>query len=276
MSVEFERCLKAQKRCNVRQILCYAKKYHTVLQTGDGSTIVNLQSPAVRRHVLESLTIYSKYIGKYNIWKDICTKYQLKWGNSEQDNLRYFINYLHGSGNLDQMIGWLKDTLNKVLPQVGNVLLYNTLTGLRPTESLLSIRLIQTDFDNYTNQELGILQNFKYPEFISKKTKKSYITVYDSIILDIARNCIPLIPSWDAIRSHLKRRGVSSIHTKYCRAIFATYLRKSRVEQEIIDIYQGRVPSTIFQAHYMKTNIKEDRERILNALHKLKQEISLK
>jgi intergrase/recombinase len=53
--------------------------------------------------------------------------------------------------------------------------------------------------------------------------------------------------SWKAIRDQLKRRGIDS-HQKYCRAIFATYLRKQGIESEVIDIYQGsydRVPDFV-------------------------------
>jgi intergrase/recombinase len=66
---------------------------------------------------------------------------------------------------------------------------------------------------------------------------------------------------------------VDSVHTKYCRAIFATWLRKCGIEQEIISLYQGRVPTTVFQASYLKTHIKEDRERILEALNQLRKEL---
>jgi intergrase/recombinase len=82
-----------------------------------------------------------------------------------------------------------------------------------------------------------------------------------------------VVKSWEAIRKQLNRRGLKS-HQKYCRAIFATYLRrKCGLEQEIIDLYQGRVPTSIFRAHYLKTNIKEDRERILKAVSELRQKI---
>jgi hypothetical protein len=70
------------------------------------------------------------------------------------------------------------------------------------------------------------------------------------------------------IRSQLKRRGIES-HLKYCRAIFATYLRKQGIESEVIDIYQGRVPASIFAAHYLKTSIQDDRNRILQAVRNL-------
>jgi hypothetical protein len=235
---------------------------------------MQVNSPAIRRHVLEALCLYSKHVGCYNLFKDIRGEYQLGWGSASEDNLRYFTNYLHGCGNLEVMLTWLKDVLWKAPSCLGNVLLYTTLSGLRFSEALLSIKLIQTDFENYANEELGVLENFRHTEFISKKTKKSYLTVYDESILQVALNAKPY-KTWKAIRSHLKRCGVDSVHTKYCRAIFATYLRKCGIEQEIISLYQGRVPSTVFQASYLKTNIKEDRERILQAVHQLKEELEI-
>ena len=146
------------------------------------------------------------------------------------------------------MMAWLKDVLSKLPPQVGNVLLHNAMTGTRPSENLLCIKLVQTDFDNYANEEIGVLENFRYTEFISKKTKRLYITAYDDSILQVALNC-KIFNSWEAFRKKLNRCCVDSVHTKYCRAIFATWLRKQgRKEQEVINIYQGRVPSTLFQA----------------------------
>jgi intergrase/recombinase len=58
-------------------------------------------------------------------------------------------------------------------------------------------------------------------------------------------------------------------HQKYCRAIFATYLRKQGIEPEVIDIYQGRVPTSVFAARYLKTNIKDDRQMVLSAVQSL-------
>jgi len=266
----FEDYLKSQKKRNYKHILCYARKYCTVLETGDATPLTSLSSAATRRHAMEALTALSKYAGCYNVWKDICSKYQLKWGNSEEDNLKYFTNYLQGHGNFDAMMSWLKDALKKLPTQTGNILVYNTLTGLRPTEAILSIRLIQTDLEHYANKETGMLENFRHEAFI-RKNKKSYLTAYDDSILEIANNA-RIVKSWEAIRKQLNRRGLKS-HQKYCRAIYATYLRKCGVEQEVIDLYQGRVPTSIFRTHYLKTNVKEDRERILKAVHQLRHKI---
>ena len=61
----FEDYLKAQKKRNVRQIVCYAKRYATtVLETGDASILTTLPS-ATRLHVMEALAAYSKHKGSY-------------------------------------------------------------------------------------------------------------------------------------------------------------------------------------------------------------------
>jgi hypothetical protein len=52
--------------------------------------------------------------------------------------LKYFTNYVHKHGNFDAMMAWLEDALKKLLTQIGNVLLYNTLSGLRFSENLLA------------------------------------------------------------------------------------------------------------------------------------------
>ncbi len=133
-----------------------------------------------------------------------------------------------------------------------------------------SIQLIKSEPEKYINRETGMLEHFRYPHLFIRKTKKAYITAFNDVIIEVAKKAD--ISSWKAIRSQLKRRGIES-HLKYCRAIFATYLRKQGVESEVIDIYRGRVPTSVFAAHYLKRNIKEDREQILRAVYKLKIEL---
>jgi hypothetical protein len=73
ISSSFAQYLKAQKKRNVRQILCYAKRYHKVLETGDASALVNLQqqSGSIKRHAMEAITAYAKYSGCYDKWCQI-------------------------------------------------------------------------------------------------------------------------------------------------------------------------------------------------------------
>jgi intergrase/recombinase len=43
----------------------------------------------------------------------------------------------------------------------------------------------------------------------------------------------------------------------YCRKVFATYLRNAGIEQEIIDLHQGRMPHSVFVNHYYRPNISD-------------------
>lgn len=50
---------------------------------------------------------------------------------------------------------------------------------------------------------------------------------------------------YNALRCYHKRKN-TSIHMNYCRKIFATYLRSNGIDQEIIDLLQGRISKSIF------------------------------
>lgn len=54
----------------------------------------------------------------------------------------------------------------------------------------------------------------------------------------------------------------------YCGKIFATYLRTKGIEQEIIDLLQGRIPKNIFVKHYYKPDY-ESFNRIREILNEL-------
>ena len=61
----------------------------------------------------------------------------------------------------------------------------------------------------------------------------------------------------------------------YCRKIFATYLRTHGVEQEIIDLLQGRAPKSVFARHYFKPNFTEEKQKVTVCLENLYREITL-
>jgi intergrase/recombinase len=59
---------------------------------------------------------------------------------------------------------------------------------------------------------------------------------------------------------------------KYCRKIFASNLRQSGIESEIVDLLQGRVPKTVFALHYFTPSL-DYRAKVLHALDKLRRNI---
>jgi hypothetical protein len=99
---EFVTFLKINKKRNIRQIVSYALRYHSILETQDASPIVNLQSGALRRHAMESLTLLAKHRGLSDRWADIRKRYSLKWSGG--DNALYS----HCKGSLMNLKRWIK------------------------------------------------------------------------------------------------------------------------------------------------------------------------
>jgi intergrase/recombinase len=149
--------------------------------------------------------------------------------------------------------------------------MFNTLTGLRPSEAFLSIELIQSSLETYLNQETGIVEHFKFPEFM-RRTKKAFISIANDNILNIAK-LAPRHLTYNQIKLQFKRVGISSMHMLYCRKIFATYLRMEGIEQEIIDLLQGRIPRNVFVRHYFRPSFAKENRRVTNALENMFEKI---
>jgi hypothetical protein len=117
------------------------------------------------------------------------------------------------------MLSWLKNAIAQIPKPYANILIYNTLTGLRPTEACQSIALIQSDLQNYLNKDKMILEHYKYPEIYIRKSKKAFISIVDNDIIRIGQesaNC-----GYNALRNYLVRRKLG-MNMLYCRKIFAT------------------------------------------------------
>jgi len=160
---------------------------------------------------------------------------------------------------------------------MSRIIKFNVLTGLRPAEAVESVRLlidVSNSGQRYYNPERQALEHFRFPQF-QRQTKKAYISFVSPEILVITRNMniheIRKVPSYNAIRLKVRRLGLR-MNMAYCRKIFATALRQSGIESEIVDMLQGRLPGTVFAKHYFRPSL-EYREKILDVLNKLKQEI---
>jgi hypothetical protein len=111
----FEQYLKAQKKHNTRQIICYIKRYHKVLETGDASALASLSSGALRRHAMEALTAYAKYMGSYEEWCQIRKSYSLRWTNGDE-SLQAMNKFFSDELNFDVMLQRIKEMIAKTPP----------------------------------------------------------------------------------------------------------------------------------------------------------------
>jgi hypothetical protein len=168
---EFEEyLLKNHNKQTTKDRIFYSKKYCNILTSEANTQELLLLSDQKRMHVMKALATLSKYLGCYDKWKDIKERYQLKWCN--EDSLETFSMFINGEQNYTAMIEWLKNCYSKLRSSYGNILLFNTLTGLRPDEACKSIILIQKEEDNYVRKDLMILEHYKFPEIFIRRTIK--------------------------------------------------------------------------------------------------------
>jgi hypothetical protein len=245
--------------------MLYARKYFYILSGENVCELLTLNGEK-RNHVMKSLAILSKYLGCYDKWKQIRERHQLKWSND--DSFRSFNHIMDNKTNYSSMVIWLKNAFHALPKDYGNILLYCTLTGLRPDEACKSIKLIHDDLDKYMNKKSMTLEHFRYPDIFIRRTKKAYISIITKGIIEIATNSGS--HSYDAIKRMMWKRNLD-MNMSFCRKIYATYLRMNRIEPETIDILQGRIGKSLFVKHYYRPDSNND--RIRNILDRLSRTI---
>ncbi|HEX9678810.1 integrase [Nitrososphaera sp.] len=205
----------------------------------------------------------SKFNGIYDEWQKIVKRHALHWRHTD-DNFNFF-----EKENINEMIGYIKQAI-KILPKdCGNTLVVATLLGLRADETCKAIGLIKQSATDYHNKERGILEHYRHKDLFIRRSKKAYISLVDDDLLTLAKQSSD---SYHSIRSYLKRRKIP-MPMRYCRKVFATYLRQHGVETEFIDLLQGRTPASIFGKHYYRPDFDKQAERIRRLLPKLKKEL---
>ncbi|WP_458746031.1 integrase [Candidatus Nitrosocosmicus sp. T] len=260
----------------IQNKISYGKTYFYILETGNAQDLMKVSNGS-RVHAMRALSTLSKYTGCYDEWIKIIKKYQLKWKNENYNSLNTFKNIFGIENGTDQsilqMMNWIRSSILELPIEVGKIILFNTLTGLRPEEAQKAIYLIKTKGDEYVNKDKGLLLHYQYPNIFFRTTKKCYISIINKSILDLVKS-IELRNSYHyAIRSAFDKRN-KKINMYYCRKVFATYLRNKGIEPEIIDLLQGRISSSVFVNHYYRPDINEIiTKRIRPVLDELRREL---
>lgn len=123
---------------------------------------------------IETTTIWLNLVHRYR--KDWCI-HSILW--------RY-------SRSLDVMLQWLKEAIQVLPSKYADLLLFCTLTGMRGSECVESVRLLLSEqhftSDKYYNPERQILQHYLYPQIFIRGTKAIYISIVNDEIIGIAKN----------------------------------------------------------------------------------------
>jgi hypothetical protein len=249
----------------------YAKRNATVFWSGPDQ-LLQLK-PDKRIHAMKALSCLAKFTGKYDQWMQLRQRYGLKWtsGSELLDTLSRFSD---DSKTLDAMIEWLRQSRQSLPREFGDALLFCTLTGLRASECVDCIRLIRDPEQSKTYYHEGrhTLEHFRFPGIFIRRTKVAYISVVGKEILRIAQGMAKTL-TYQGLKMACRHRSLD-MRMKYCRKIFASRLRQSGIESEIVDMLGGRVPKSIFARHYFRPS-QDYRERVLQALSELSKKLDI-
>jgi hypothetical protein len=226
---------------------------------------------------MKALASLSKFLGRYDEWLDIIKKYQLKWSKPGRsvNVFKSIVDSKSQRNDLESMIKWIKD-VSAVLPaEYRNIILFNTLTGLRPDEAQKSLWLLKTSRgDDYIDKERSLLKHYCFPTIFLRQTKNAYVSIIDDHILELAKITPNKEIYYNALRKRIATKNGFEMNMYYCRKVFATFLRNKRIEPEIIDLLQGRISSSVFVNHYYRPDINEViTKRIRPVLDELMREI---
>jgi len=159
-------------------------------------------------------------------------------------------------------------------PPMAAVIRFACLTGLRPSESIESIKLLNGPHGTlHYDANLLTLEHFRFSQLFIKTTKKAYLS-YLSLdnyhyFSKIGSNTP--IPTWNAIRHACRRRNIK-MDMRLCRKVFASWLIKSGIDSNTVDMLSGRVPSSVLVRHYQVPD-NTLRQRVLDAVASLENEI---
>jgi integrase len=272
-NTRFTLYLKTQNKRNIRQILCYARRYATVLETGDATPLVNLHSDTMRHHTLEALANLAKYQGRYDRWLQIRQRYNLKWSNGS-NSLQSLQRFFNPSLSFDVMLQRVRNMIEHLPKSMIPIIKFACLTGLRPAEACESVRLIN-GLENYKtyyyNPEQQCLEHFRFADIFLRQTKKAYLSYITKEMLSGIGVFGCRTPTYTAIRKACRYRNIN-MDMRLCRKIFASHLIQSGIDATTVDMLSGRCPPSVLARHYQVPTATL-RQRVLDAVEKLEKQI---
>jgi hypothetical protein len=245
----------------------YAKQYDYILTSFCTPTDLLQLPPNKRIHVMKALSCLAIFTGRIEQWQQIRRQYQLSWSTG-MEKIDVFTRFFDTSCSLDTMMQWLREAVRVLPSRYANLLLFCTLTGMRGSEAVESIRLLaaKDTLQSYYNPDRQILQHYLYPNIFIRRTKTIYISIVNDEIIGMAQK-VGDNPSLVGLKKATRYRSLR-MRMKYYRKIFASYLSQKGIQSEIIDLLQGRVPPSVFARNYLRP-AEDLKDKVLQAVSEL-------
>ncbi|MCJ7635579.1 hypothetical protein MUP77_24715 [Candidatus Bathyarchaeota archaeon] len=255
-------------------LMRYGKRYCHILQNPNKVSEIQVLPKAKQRPVMSALANLSKFLGEYDRWQTIVKNGGLKY--QKYNALNAVMSIL--DTNLNDSKEWLLRVLPNVSRDIATILVFDVLTGLRPSEAAMSCALItelneQNRLAEYYDEELGLLQHFKYKERFLRNSKNAYISFVSPELMKTVLENRPRRQYW-SVQKAIEHAGFN-LQVKMLRKLNATVLR-NQLDREVIDLLQGRVGESIFVKFYYRPVLIQIREKTIMALEPLENELLLR
>ena len=139
---------------------------------------------------MKALSCLAKYTGRCDQLLQLRQCYNLKWSTGTE-KLDAFERFFDDNKTLDAMLQWLRQVVQQMPKPYSNFFAFCTLTGLRASECVSCIRLINEpdSFRTYYNEGRQCFEHFRFPDIFIRRTKAAYVSLVNKQILEIAKNC---------------------------------------------------------------------------------------
>jgi hypothetical protein len=94
---------------------------------------------------MEALTVYAKYVRKYEQWCDIRKRYSLYWTNGNK-SLQSLQRFFDSNLTLDSMVSKVREMIQVLPAPMAVIIRFACITGFRPNEACESVRLLQRKY----------------------------------------------------------------------------------------------------------------------------------
>ena len=152
--------------------LRYAKQNAILLQTGDATTLLQVP-PNKPIHIMKALSSLARFTGQTDNWRAIRQRYGMQW-STDTEKLDAFTRFFDDSKDLDTMIRWLNEAMQVLPTNYANFFLFCTLTGMRASECIEAVRLLNghhqmTDYYNLEQNSVSV-KEAPPPKIINEKS----------------------------------------------------------------------------------------------------------
>jgi hypothetical protein len=199
-----------------------------VLDTGDASELLTL-SPRNKQHAMSAVANLAKFQGRYDVFLQLRQRYNLKW--SKGDSIQHFHRFFNEELSFEVMLQRIKEMMRLLHPPfMGKIIKFGCMVGLRPSECVESVRLINTlvskdtkvsskeeTLNYYYNPDRSALEHFRFPEIFLRQTKKAFISFVTPEILESVRYTEQL-PTYNQIRLACWSAAIKC-DMRFCRKI---------------------------------------------------------